>query len=86
MSNTLLYPCSHLECHLELNFLRLLNGDIMSSTGSINLNKIATKLFGLKVLIFECTALKYCVFLNIGNHLGCCPYIVYFTALISMHN
>ena len=45
---------SHLKCHLE--FLNLLNGDKMPSTGSININKIATKLFGhfrRKVLRFS---------------------------------
>ena len=35
---------SHLECNLE--FLNLLNGNKMTSTGSINIIKIANKLFG----------------------------------------
>ena len=42
---------SHLECHLE--FFNLPSGDNMPYTGSINVNKIATKLFGLKSLNFR---------------------------------
>ena len=45
------YTGSHLECHFE--FFNLLNGDKMPSTRSINVNKIATKLFGLKILNFR---------------------------------
>ena len=40
------YTSSHVGCHLE--FLKLFNGDEMSSIGFFNGNKNATKLFGLR--------------------------------------
>ena len=53
------YFHSNYFCHIReailnaiLNFFNLLNGDKMPSTGSINVNKIATKLFGFKILNF----------------------------------
>ena len=62
------YTDSHLECHLE--FLYMLNGDKMPSTGSINVNKIATKLFGVKIFEFWKASLSNSAFsLSFDSHL-----------------
>ena len=79
------YTGNHPECHLE--FLKVFNGNEMTSIGVLNVNKNATKLFGLRnSLVLKSPLFNNVIFLNSGGHLGCSPHIVCFLALISMYN
>ena len=73
----------HPECHLE--FLKVFNGDKMTSIAVLNVYQNATKLFGLRhSLVFKSPLFNNVIFPNSGGHLGCSPYSVCLLALISM--